>query len=138
MNKEYERGMKAFHTSHGGAMQICIVRREDAPFLLQEALEGDMEYRVILESITNWMRAADRRKKNERFLCLDCNVDFHRHERPDAFLIVTPFAAKTTHAMVTGICQRCAARDNAALSTAALSNLRVIYPDATFAKSGQG
>jgi hypothetical protein len=49
---------------------------------------------------------------------------------PDAFLVVTPFAA-TGHAIVTGICRRCARQDDAALSIAALNNLRTIYPDLT-------
>jgi hypothetical protein len=62
---------------------------------------------------------------------------FHQRRMPDAFLVVTPFAATTGHAMVTGICQRCAKRDDTTLRTTAIRNLRAIYPDATWGDLGQ-
>jgi hypothetical protein len=79
--------------------------------------------------LRNWIEEMQRRKKRNSFLCLDCDARFYEHRKPEAFLIVTPFAA-TSHALVTGICRRCADRDDAALQIVALKTLRKsIYPD---------
>jgi hypothetical protein len=137
MDSDYIHRMNEFHDAHGGVMQACIVRREHVPLMLASAVAGNTDNHVILYGLETWVREAERRKKSDRMLCLDCDITFHPRRMPDAFLVVIPFAATTGHAMVTGICRRCADRDDAALSTAALGNLRSIYPDATFAQAGQ-
>jgi len=53
-----------------------------------------------------------------------------------------PFAAEVptsamSYAMVTGICGRCAERDDAALQNAVLKALRNMYPDVTLSAVGR-
>jgi hypothetical protein len=84
---------------------------------------------LVLNSLTGWLKDAERRKKRNSSLCLGCDAEFYGHRMPDAFLVVTPFAA-TSHAMVVGICGGCADRDDAALQIVALETLRMgLYPD---------
>ena len=128
---EYARNMKAFHDSHHGAMQVCIVRHEHVPSLIAAAITGDVEVRVVLDSLQKWRKEARQRGGNRRLLCLDCETSFSDAKMPTAFLVVTPFAKISGHVMVTGICDRCASRDDDALSIAAVKRLRKIYPDLT-------
>jgi hypothetical protein len=135
---DHTRNMEAFHKAHGGAMQCCIVRRAHVPYMLLAGATGDVDQLVALKSIQQWLDEMQRREKRERFLCLSCDTTFHARRLPDAFLVVTPFAATDGYAMVTGICRHCAIQDDAKLSQAAIRNMRVIYPDATIAEPGQG
>jgi hypothetical protein len=131
MNKtDFAQRMAEFHTAHRGVMQADIVRRAHVPSMLAAAAAGNLDYLTVLLSIQAWIDDVGRRNKRKRSLCLSCDATFHARNMPDAFLVVTPFAA-TGHAIVTGICRRCARQDDAALSIAALNNLRTIYPDLT-------
>jgi hypothetical protein len=132
--------LEEFHEAHGGMMHMRIFRQGYLQHLCQAAGEDAWSDADLLTAklLVTWMERAQCRKEAKRFPCLGgCGTGFYRHETPDAFLIVTPLAAPTTHALVPGICGRCADRDDAALLTAALKLLQTIYPDLTFVESGR-
>jgi hypothetical protein len=130
---ERKRLMEEFHNAHRGVMQARIIRRDDLLALFLAAAAGVLNDAdlLVLRSLAAWLKNAERRKKRNSFLCLDCDAGFYEHQKPEAFLIVTPFAA-TSHAMVTGICRRCANCDDAALQSVIVKALRKrMYPDLT-------
>jgi hypothetical protein len=134
MSNDQVRALQAFHDAHGGVVQARVIRRQDAPALLLAATTSDEDSLVALRCLEEWMRDMHRRKKPDRFLCLCCDACFHPRQMPEAFLVITPFAAASSAAVVTGICPRCASRDNAAL---ALAGLRSVYPHATLSDGGR-
>jgi hypothetical protein len=136
-DSDYAQRMNAFHAAHRGAVQACIIHRTDVLALLLAAAAGNVDARIITDSIETWMRDAQHRDKANRFLCLDCETTFHQRRIPDAFLVVTPFATLSGHAIGTGICRRCANRDDDQLMAKAIDGVHKIYPDATIVEPGQ-
>jgi hypothetical protein len=80
-----------------------------------------------------------KRPKPQRFLCLDCDTSFHARRMPEAFAVTLPFMrdGEQVQAIMTGICRRCAEKENGALLQKFVERLRAYYPDLTVLKSGQ-
>jgi len=125
--------MMEFHAAHQGVMDIRVIRHRHIPGML---LDDSQDSTAVVQSIAQWLTTAAARAKRDRFLCMDCDMTFHSRRLPEAFMIVTPFAART-HSMVTGICRRCADRDDAELLQAAISTMRKLYPNATEFEPGR-
>jgi hypothetical protein len=126
--------MMAFHDAHKGVMDINIVRRER---ILEMILGCSPDSVVTVRSIAHWLATSAARAKRERFLCMDCDTTFHDRRMPEAFMVVTPFAAEIGPSIVTGICRRCADRDDAELLQAAFNAMRKLYPQATKVEAGR-
>jgi hypothetical protein len=67
-------------------------------------------------------------ERSEASLCLDCDTSFVDGVLPEAFAVVTPFAA-SGHALVSGICNACVARCGDDLMAATAQRWRIIWPD---------
>jgi hypothetical protein len=138
-NSTRRKRLGEFHEAHGGVMQASILRHGYLQDMCQAAGEGVLSDAdlLIANILLDWIEKAQCRNEADCFPCLGCcGTGFYGHKKkPDAFLILTPFAAPTTHALVLGICRRCADRnDDAALRSVVLKTLRKwMYPDLTIA-----
>jgi hypothetical protein len=105
----WQRGMKEFHRQTwkgGGAFQTEIIRHEHKLALV---LAGE-EHK--LKTIGEWVKAV---YAGGRPLCLGCDHEFTPHDIVPAFCFALPFYDKADQAIVTGICERCAAKPDAEL-----------------------
>ena len=109
-------------------MQVCVIRHTH---MLNMLIDNNPDSIIAVRSIGHWLSEMGSRRKSERFLCMDCDTTFHDRWMPDAFMVVTPFAATSGHAIVTGICRLCANRDDAELRQVAFNSMRQLYPHAT-------
>jgi hypothetical protein len=94
---------------------------------------------VVCRSVAKWLVEMTKRPKPQRFLCLDCDISFHARRMPEAFAVTLPFMrdGKQVQAITTGICRRCAEKEDGALLQKFVERLRAYYPDLTIIKSGQ-
>jgi hypothetical protein len=104
----WQKGMLEFHRQTwkgGGAIETAIIRRE-------HALAGMVEERK-LRTIAEWFKAV----RGGHPLCLACEHEFIAGEDVTAFSFAIPFIDddETTQAIVTGICESCAGKDDAEL-----------------------
>jgi hypothetical protein len=128
-----KRLTEEFHKPHRRVVEIGIIRRDQALALIQAAAAGvvsDAFDLLIVDSLRGWMELVQHHTKAHCSPCAVCRTGFYGHRKPDAFLILKPFAA-TRHIMVVGICRRCADRDDAALLNVVLKALRALDPDLT-------
>lgn len=132
-NADWKADMTEFHAAHHGVMDLGVIRRER---MLGMMLQDDPDSVIAIRSIAKWLFVMGRRGKQNRFLCMDCDTTFHERRMPEAFMVVTPFAAHS-HSIVTGICSRCANRDDAELLRAAFNAMRKLYPNATTIEAGR-
>jgi hypothetical protein len=70
-------------------------------------------------------------------LCMTCDYEFRRDERPVEVALAFPFANRRDPAITSVLCPKCAALDNAAKQALALANWRKIDPHAQLTQGGQ-
>jgi hypothetical protein len=98
-------------------MRTYVVGAQDRPRL---AVAEDPTAADLTKAIAAWTRAGGG-------LCLACDTTLGPNLAAAAHVVWLPFASHG-HAMVTGVCPDCAARDD--LEEVALQRLRAIFPDA--------
>jgi hypothetical protein len=113
-----------------GAVEVLVVTPAMTKPLLATAAAGDTKARTILMAIMDYVRHTHTKPKGQGALCLDCEVEFPADEVPLHFLICLPaFAPQPQVSVVTGICEKCAARSD--LADVVTRRLREIWPSAT-------
>ena len=116
-------------------MEAVIVNADD---ILSSLMMGDERTVVVARSIAKWLVEMAGRPKQKRFLCLDCDAEFHARRLPDAFAMNLPFVQDSGSVLVTGICQRCAEeKEGGALLQKYMERARAYYPDLTIIERGQ-
>jgi hypothetical protein len=120
----WQRGMMEFHREGWkdggqGVFQLGIIRQKD---VLPMIFSGDLRF---LKIIREWFEYV---AEGRRPLCLACEWEFGpQTEQPTvpAFCFMLPFDdEKATRATVTGICERCAEREDRELTGVAYEQLR--------------
>jgi hypothetical protein len=106
----WQRQMREFHRQTwkgGGAFEMTIIRPEHIPALI---LAGEERY---LKTIAEWFKAV--RGRHLHPLCLACDHEFTSAATPPAFCFALPFYDEADQAILTGICEKCSLKDDAAL-----------------------
>ena len=115
-------------------MEVVIVTANDMSAL--RGRDGE-QAALIFRSIGNRLAKMHKRSKPQRFMCLDCNTEFHARRMPEAFAAALPFALdEDSQAVTVGICRRCAEKETAALMQTFVERLRPHYPDLTIVQGG--
>jgi hypothetical protein len=118
-------------------MEAVIVTADN---IMAPMLQGDARAIAAAQLIGKWLAEAAKRPKPRRFLCLDCDTEFHARRMPEAFAINFPYARDPEgfQSMVTGICRRCAEeKGESTLLAKYLERARAYYPDLTMLQCGQ-
>jgi hypothetical protein len=105
----WKRQMRKFHRQTlkgGGAFEMWIIRPEHKLTLLHAGEER------CLETIDKWLKLL---RDGASPLCLACEHTFTAPEQPFAFCFSVPFYNEATQAILTGICEKCARKDDAEL-----------------------
>jgi hypothetical protein len=105
-----------------------IVRPE---MLGQWAIEKNPTLRHFQLAMHDW--GERRGSPKQRPLCLTCGHEFRANgSMPSAWLFVRISVNKAgvpKHLLLVGICEKCAAKDDAALLREGFADLRKVYPD---------
>ena len=65
-------------------MEVVIVTANDMSAL--SGRDGE-QVALVFRSIGNWLAKMHKRSKPQRFMCLDCDTEFHVRRMPEAFAI---------------------------------------------------
>jgi hypothetical protein len=127
-----------FHKDTGGAFQGTVVTAAEllAAGLAAEnaaVVVGDDTAVMVIKSVAQWIEHMKAAAPDQAPLCFNCDTVFAGPEQPGAFAIAIPFANRTS-SLITGICARCLAKEDAA--TIAFRGWRKIWPDLAPAEQG--
>jgi hypothetical protein len=114
-------------------MQAMIV---DSNNLSLPTISDDAQALTIYRCIAAWLVDMAGREKRRRFLCLDCDAEFHDRRRPAAFAVSVPLMRGGGQAWATGICRHCAVKEDDKLLQKMVEHMRSYYPDLTFIQGG--
>ena len=116
-------------------MEVVIVTANDMSAL--RGRDGE-QAALVFRSIGNWLAKMHKRSKPQRFMCLDCDTEFHARRMPEAFAVTLPFALdEDSQAVTVGVCRRCAEKETAALMQTFVERLRPHHPDLTIVQGGR-
>jgi hypothetical protein len=120
--------LRALNDAANGVFEHRII---DFPGLLELTMLEDLEARMIVKSIGQWLGTQN---GNEQ-LCFTCTaVTFSRSHQPAGFVVSLPFANRSG-VFVNGLCDSCLVRAN--LAERIIDALRKIWPNLTrFEKGG--
>jgi len=135
--RKYRADLKPFHQATKGAFQGTIVKREEFADLMIAGTNGDATAVATVRSNRRLAQQRHHYERSEASLCLDCDTSFVDGVLPEAFAVVTPFAA-SGHALVSGICSACVARCGDDLMAATAQRWRIIWPDLRIIEGGNG
>jgi hypothetical protein len=122
------------------AMAFFIVRQTDAPTLRWLLTSDDPLAKATYSCIDQFLKKSGRTKKGQGALCLSCDTEFSRDEKPAAFVVHSPYMLEpaNTALLLTGICHKCAKSSDEHLMDVAKNNFRGIAPDLQEVAVGQG
>ncbi len=107
---------------------VEIVRPE---MLWQWTVEENPTLQYLKQALQDW--AGRRGNPNQRPICLTCEHEFRANGcMPSAWLFVrisVNTAGVPKHLILVGICEKCAAKDDASLLREGFADLRKVYPD---------